>query len=83
MKDNYTVIFSQAHVIQKKSAESLPFPVIVSTFVVSLQWFVYGELLHDSFIIAPNLLGCILSAFQLSLFIVYPTKKLTDNTAIV
>ncbi|XP_034950130.1 sugar transporter SWEET1-like [Chelonus insularis] len=68
-----------AHVIKQKSADSLPFPVIISSLVVSCQWFAYGSLLEDPFIQIPNFLGCILSACQLSLFVIYPTKKLTDS----
>jgi len=63
---------SLMHVMKVKSAESLPFPIILMTFIVSTQWFLYGILLHDRFIQVPNLLGCALSAFQLSLFCMYP-----------
>ncbi|KAF2903269.1 hypothetical protein ILUMI_02918 [Ignelater luminosus] len=65
---------SLMHVIQVKSAESLPFPIILMTFIVSMQWFIYGILLSDRFIQIPNFLGCVLSAFQLSLFCIYPRK---------
>lgn len=41
---------SLMHVIQAKSAESLPFPIILMTFIVSMQWFIYGVLLSDRFI---------------------------------
>ncbi|KAK0083634.1 hypothetical protein PV325_008475 [Microctonus aethiopoides] len=68
-----------AHVIREKNADSLPFPVIIASFVVSCQWFAYGILLNDPFIQMPNFLGCILSAFQLSLFTIYPAKKLIDS----
>lgn len=41
---------SLVHVVRVKSADSLPFPIIFMTFVVSVQWFVYGLLLNDSYI---------------------------------
>lgn len=41
---------SLIHVVRAKSAESLPFPIIVMTLVVSSQWFVYGLLLNDYYI---------------------------------
>lgn len=66
---------SLLHVIKVKSAESLPFPIIFMAFIVSTQWFVYGILLYDKFIQIPNFLGCVLSAFQLSLFCIYPTTS--------
>ncbi|XP_066594834.1 sugar transporter SWEET1 isoform X1 [Prorops nasuta] len=64
-----------AHVIKVRSAETLPFPIIVASLVVSCQWFAYGCLINDLFIQIPNFMGCILSAFQLSLFLIYPTKQ--------
>lgn len=72
-------LISLAHVIRVKSAESLPFPVIVASLVVTCQWFAYGCLLGDPFLQIPNFLGCVLSAFQLSLFLIYPSKR-TDET---
>ncbi|KAG5329036.1 SWET1 protein, partial [Acromyrmex charruanus] len=71
-------LISLAHVIRMKSTDSLPFPVIISSMVVSCQWFAYGCLLSDQFIQIPNFMGCILSAFQLSLFLIYPSKR-TDQ----
>ncbi|XP_058797305.1 sugar transporter SWEET1-like isoform X2 [Phymastichus coffea] len=72
-----------AHVIRVKSTESLPFPVIMSSFVTSCQWFLYGYLINDLFIQTPNLLGCILSAFQLVLFIVFPNTKSNDEQLLI
>nr|CAH7742714.1 unnamed protein product [Callosobruchus chinensis] len=63
------------HVIRIKSTDSMPYHLILATFVVSLQWFIYGLLLNDKFIQIPNFLGCILSAFQLSLFVIYPKDQ--------
>ncbi|XP_071445847.1 sugar transporter SWEET1 [Hetaerina americana] len=68
-----------AQVIKNKSAEILPFPLIVTTFVVSCQWFAYGVLLDDQFIQIPNAVGCILSALQLSLFIIFPISTPTKT----
>lgn len=39
-----------AQVIRTKNTESLPFPIIIASFFVSLQWFFYGMLIEDSFI---------------------------------
>ncbi|KAL1490927.1 hypothetical protein ABEB36_011598 [Hypothenemus hampei] len=75
-----TVLFFAApfasllHVFRVKNTESLPYHLIVATFIVSLQWLIYGLLLQDSFIQIPNFLGCILSGFQLSLFLIYPSN---------
>ncbi|XP_070502733.1 sugar transporter SWEET1-like [Chironomus tepperi] len=63
------------HVILTKNTEVLPFPIILTSFFVTLQWYIYGYLLGDSFIQIPNFLGCILSAIQLTLFVIYPSKS--------
>ncbi|XP_038121441.1 sugar transporter SWEET1 isoform X2 [Culex quinquefasciatus] len=64
-----------AHVIHTKNTESLPFPIIIASFIVSLQWFIYGLLIGDKFIQVPNLLGCLLSAIQLMLYVIYPSRS--------
>uniref|UniRef100_A0A1Q3G2F9 Sugar transporter SWEET n=1 Tax=Culex tarsalis TaxID=7177 RepID=A0A1Q3G2F9_CULTA len=64
-----------AHVINTKNTESLPFPIIIASFFVSLQWFIYGLLIEDRFIQVPNLLGCLLSAIQLMLYVIYPSRS--------
>lgn len=64
-------LMMMAHVIKVKSTESLPFPVIMASLIVSCQWFAYGCLLNDRFIQLPNFLGCLLSAFQLCFFLIY------------
>ncbi|XP_018578432.1 sugar transporter SWEET1 [Anoplophora glabripennis] len=66
---------SLLHVIKVKSTDSLPYHLIIATFIVSLQWVIYGIVLGDKFIQIPNFLGCVLSAFQLSLFIIYPKNS--------
>lgn len=67
-------LFNLAHVLRVKNAESLPFPIILMTFVVSFQWLIYGIILEDPFIKYPNVAGCVLSLFQLSLFVIYPSR---------
>ncbi|XP_012539437.1 sugar transporter SWEET1 [Monomorium pharaonis] len=68
-------LISLAHVIRMKSTESLPFPIIMASMIVSCQWFAYGCLISDQFIQIPNFIGCVLSAFQFSLFLIYPSKR--------
>ncbi|XP_054271470.1 sugar transporter SWEET1-like [Macrosteles quadrilineatus] len=63
-----------AYVLRVKSAESLPFPMILMTFLVSFQWFLYGIILENPIIQYPNIVGCLLSLFQLSLFVIYPAR---------
>ncbi|XP_076230513.1 sugar transporter SWEET1 isoform X2 [Nomia melanderi] len=71
-------LMMMAHVIKVKSTESLPFPIIMASLVVSSQWFTYGCLLNDRFIQIPNFLGCVLSAFQLCFFVIYKNNQITE-----
>lgn len=41
---------SLLHVIKVKSTDSLPYHLIFATFIVSLQWLIYGIVLGDKFI---------------------------------
>lgn len=51
-----TIVFFAAplaslmHVIKVKNTESLPYQLIFATFIVSMQWFIYGIVLKDTFI---------------------------------
>ncbi|XP_073811206.1 sugar transporter SWEET1 [Musca autumnalis] len=77
------------HVIRVKNSESMPFPLIIMSFLVSVQWLIYGVIISDTFIQLPNFLGCILSLMQLGLFVCYPPKsfagqgyKLVDQSVV-
>ncbi|XP_076756590.1 sugar transporter SWEET1 [Xylocopa sonorina] len=71
-----------AHVVRVKSTESLPFPIIVASFVVSCLWFTYGYILDDQFIQIPNFFGCALSAFQLCFFLIYRNDQ-SDTSQLI
>jgi len=64
-------LLNLSHVIKTKSAESLPFPLILMSALVSFLWMLYGLLLQNSFVVVPNLGGFVLASFQLSLFVIY------------
>ncbi|KRT80241.1 hypothetical protein AMK59_8622 [Oryctes borbonicus] len=76
-----TVVFFAApltsviHVLKTKSTDSLPFPIILTGFIVTSQWYAYGVLLKDEFIQIPNFLGTVLTFSQLCLFCIYPSKN--------
>lgn len=38
------------HVLAVRNTDSLPFPIILTTFAVCMQWFFYGILIGDKFI---------------------------------
>ncbi|XP_071483724.1 sugar transporter SWEET1-like [Diadema antillarum] len=64
-----------SQVVRTKSTESLPFSLSFAGFVVSIQWFLYGRVVQDSFIQLPNFLGMLLGALQLALFVWYPSSS--------
>lgn len=61
-------------VFRKRSTEMLPLPLILMSFLVSVQWFAFGVIADDAFLQIPNFLGAILSGTQLLLFCIYPNK---------
>ncbi|XP_043209729.1 sugar transporter SWEET1-like [Amphibalanus amphitrite] len=73
---------SVAEVIRSKSTESLPLPLLLVTFLVMLQWAVYGTMIGDSFVQVPNIICTCICGLQLLLFLVYPrTRKQNVGTA--
>lgn len=83
-----TVIFlasplaSLRNVLKTKSVDSLPFPMIVFSFIMSSLWVWYGILINDAFVQVPNFLGALVSGCQLCLFAMYPSKKIHLESSI-
>ncbi|XP_029662293.1 sugar transporter SWEET1 [Formica exsecta] len=63
-------------VIKTKNTEILPFPLIFMGTLVSFLWFLYGLIINNVFVIFQNAVGFILCIIQLSLFVIFPSKKL-------
>jgi solute carrier family 50 protein (sugar transporter) len=61
-------------VLRKKCCDTLPLPLCTANLLVSSQWFVYGFLVNDIYIIIPNGAGVFLAILQLSLFLIFPRK---------
>lgn len=62
-------------VIRNKSTEGLPFPIIFMGFLVSATWLIYGIILNSIFMVLQNLVAVLLGGFQLSFFVIYPSKR--------
>lgn len=62
------------YVIRKRSTQTLPLPLCIANFMVSSEWFIYGLLVKDFYLILPNGIGSVLASGQLVLFIVLPRK---------
>ncbi|XP_023335070.1 sugar transporter SWEET1 [Eurytemora carolleeae] len=69
------------HVIRTKSANTLPFFLILMTTIVTGLWTVYGTILQDSFIKIPNFLGFLIAVLQLSLFFYYPVTTIPPKNS--
>ena len=65
---------SISHVMRTKSADTLPFYLILMTTIVTGLWTLYGSILEDSFIKIPNTLGFLIALAQLSLFFYFPVN---------
>ncbi|PAV86736.1 hypothetical protein WR25_20947 isoform B [Diploscapter pachys] len=61
-------------VIRRYATSTLPLPLCIANFMVSTEWFIYGLLLNDFYLIAPNGIGSLLAFIQLILFVVLPRK---------
>lgn len=81
-----TVLFFAApccmllEVFRKRSTEMLPLPLILMSFIGSVQWFAFGLIANDLFLQVPNFLGALLSGLQLALFCIYPNKQRVSST---
>uniref|UniRef100_A0A915DXB0 Sugar transporter SWEET1 n=1 Tax=Ditylenchus dipsaci TaxID=166011 RepID=A0A915DXB0_9BILA len=61
-------------VIRRKATSTLPLPLCIANFLVSSEWFLYGLLVWDFYLITPNGIGSFLAFCQLVLFVVLPRK---------
>lgn len=69
----YTISIFQPKLIQKKTSEGLPFPIIASGTLVGFLWLLYGFCLHNKTIIYQNILALVLSAPQIYVCLAYPS----------
>lgn len=61
-------------VIRRRATSTLPLPLCIANFMVSTEWFIYGLLKQDFYLITPNGIGTFLAQIQLILFLVLPRK---------
>lgn len=67
-------------IMERKTTEGLPFPIILSGTMVSLAWLTYGIVLNNDFMIFQNVICALMSAIQLSLFAIYPAEPPKKKT---
>ncbi|CAJ0601781.1 unnamed protein product [Cylicocyclus nassatus] len=61
-------------VIRRGATSTLPLPLCIANFMVSSEWFLYGLLVKDVYLITPNGIGSFLAFCQLFLFVLLPRK---------
>lgn len=61
-------------VIRRGATSTLPLPLCIANFLVSSEWFLYGLLVKDVYLITPNGIGALLAFGQLFLFVLLPRK---------
>ncbi|KAL5061681.1 hypothetical protein RYX36_023418 [Vicia faba] len=66
-------------VIRTKSVEFMPFYLSLSTFLMSVSFFLYGLLSDDVFIYLPNGIGTGLAMIQLVLYFYFKSSSCDDS----
>ncbi|XP_022226108.1 sugar transporter SWEET1 [Drosophila obscura] len=68
-------------IIEKKSTEGMPFPIILSGNLVATSWMLYAISIKNTVMVLQNLLLLVLGGIQLSMFAIYPNKPTAKKTA--
>ncbi|ETO23208.1 hypothetical protein RFI_13977 [Reticulomyxa filosa] len=64
-------------VVKDKCTESMPFAISLAMTLNGFSWFGYGWMVTgDPFVYVPNALGFLSGVVQLSLFAIYPNKRI-------
>jgi len=66
---------------QRDSSRQMPFEVVLSSFMSSVFWFLYGVLTEDIWLSFASLVGSLLAGVQLILFIVFPPPTSAPSTS--
>ncbi|KAK6055036.1 mtN3/saliva family protein [Cooperia oncophora] len=62
-------------VLRKRCCDTLPLPMCIANLLVSSQWFIYGNMVWDNYIMVPNGIGVGLAIIQLSFFFIFPRRE--------
>lgn len=62
-------------VVRTKTATSMPFTMGVVNVLNSFCWGVYGGLIHNMFLLIPNIIGVTLSCIQMLVTYIYRSKR--------
>lgn len=64
------------NILKKRCADSMPFDVVVANFFASALWLSCAVMLHDSWILIPNMFGLALGTVQLTLIMTFSYKNM-------
>lgn len=74
-------LLNLGEIIEKKSTEGLPFPIILAGTIVCASWALYGLSIKNTVLVFQNLFLLLLSSIQLSLFAIYPSTPASKKVA--
>lgn len=78
---NYASPLGQAlHCVSIKSTENLSIALSTTYWLQIVSWLQYGIVTGKTVVIIPNAMGIFLSSFIMSLFFIYPRKRLHDDS---
>merc|ERR550537_768806 len=68
-------------IVKTKDASAIPSDIVCASFMASILWLACAVLLHDLWILVPNIAGLILGGFQMFLLVLFGAKEpqLTNN----
>merc|ERR1719482_1286987 len=61
-------------ILKSRDASSIPSDIVMASFVASNLWLACALLLHDMWILVPNIAGLVLGGFQLFLLVIFQPK---------
>jgi solute carrier family 50 protein (sugar transporter) len=62
-------------IVKTKDASAIPSDIVCASFMASILWLACAVLLHDLWILVPNIAGLVLGGFQLFLLMVFQPPK--------
>merc|ERR1719379_745062 len=62
-------------IVKTKDASAIPSDIVCASFMASILWLACAVLLHDLWILVPNIAGLVLGGFQLFLLVIFGAKE--------